>query len=54
MSDCRFGVPPVNYPDPDPDPLCRRSNCNCPVVNILKTCKEIVDYERRPFYMFLL
>ena len=22
MSDCRFGVSPVNYPDPDPDPHC--------------------------------
>ena len=21
MSDCRFGVSPVNYPDPDPDPV---------------------------------
>ena len=21
MSDCRFGVSPVNYPDPDPDDL---------------------------------
>ena len=21
MSDCRFGVSPVNYPDPDPDLL---------------------------------
>ena len=21
MSDCRFGVSPVNYPDPDPDPM---------------------------------
>ena len=20
MSDCRFAVSPVNYPDPDPDP----------------------------------
>ena len=20
MSDCRLGVSPVNYPDPDPDP----------------------------------
>ena len=20
MSDCRFGLSPVNYPDPDPDP----------------------------------
>ena len=23
MSDCRFGVSPVNYPDPDPDPFSR-------------------------------
>ena len=22
MSDCRFGVSPVNYPDPDPDKVC--------------------------------
>ena len=21
MSDCRFGVSPVNYPDPDPEPF---------------------------------
>ena len=21
MSDCRFGVSPVNYPDPEPDPI---------------------------------
>ena len=21
MNDCRFGVSPVNYPDPDPDPF---------------------------------
>ena len=26
MSDCRFGVSPVNYPDPDPEPL------NCPSI----------------------
>ena len=23
MSDCRFGVSPVNYPVPDPDPVCK-------------------------------
>ena len=23
MSDCRFGVSPVNYPDPDPDTVHR-------------------------------
>ena len=22
VSDCRFGVSPVNYPDPDPDESC--------------------------------
>ena len=22
MSDCRFGVSPVNYPDPDPEDNC--------------------------------
>ena len=22
MSDCRFGVSPINYPDPDPDWFC--------------------------------
>ena len=26
MSDCRFGVSPVNYPDPDPDPEHTPSN----------------------------
>ena len=24
MNDCRFGVSPINYPDPDPD-LCDRT-----------------------------
>ena len=24
MSDCRFGVSPVNYPDPDPDVIFSR------------------------------
>ena len=23
MSDCRFGVSPVNYPDPDPDQIAK-------------------------------
>ena len=30
MSDCRFGVSPVNYPDPDPD--------SCASVNNNKKC----------------
>ena len=38
MSDCRFGVSPVNYPDPDPDSdpdpdlaklVCYRKICRC-------------------------
>ena len=28
MSDCRFGVSPVNYPDPDPDPGPARDQIN--------------------------
>ena len=32
MSDCRFGVSPVNYPDPDPDP-------GLPLVNRLSKSK---------------
>ena len=35
--------------------LCRRSNCNCPVVNILKTCKETVRLWKASFlYAFVL
>ena len=35
--------------------LCRRSNCNCPVVNILKTCKEMIWLWKASFlYAFVL
>ena len=35
--------------------LCRGSNCNCPVVNILKTCKETVWLWQASFlYAFVL
>ena len=35
--------------------FCRRSNCNCPVVNILKTCKEMVRLWNVSFlYAFVL
>ena len=36
MSDCRFGVSPVNYPDPDPGRiwLSVRDNCGHPYSNI--------------------
>ena len=35
--------------------LCRRSNCSCPVVNILKTCKEMVQLWKASFsYAFVL
>ena len=31
MSDCRFGVSPVNYPDPDPNPDPNWFDTNCAV-----------------------
>ena len=35
--------------------LCRHSNCSCPVVNILKTCKEMVRLWNASFlYAFVL
>ena len=35
--------------------LCRHSNCNCPVVNILKTCKEMTRLWKASFlYIFVL
>ena len=42
MSDCRFGVSPVNYPDPDPDP---RFPPFLPYVR----CKSGVTFIRRSF-----
>ena len=35
MSDCRFGVSPVNYPDPDPDP-------KMPLTYVLYICGNIL------------
>ena len=37
MSDCRFGVSPVNYPYPDPDPD-------------LVLCQVVVQLLRSPVY----
>ena len=31
--------------------LCRGSNCNCPVVNILKTCKEMIRLWNSSFFI---
>ena len=36
MSDCRFGVSPVNYPDPDPDPV-DNAICKAEVANKLSS-----------------
>ena len=41
MSDCRFGVSPVNYPDPDPDPDLRMSK---------KRYKELYIFEKGVFW----
>ena len=43
MSDCLFGVSPINYPDPDPDPdvlfvgknCSRNSNCQTELVGVV-------------------
>ena len=39
MSDCRFGVSPVNYPDPDPD---------LPGVDSLQCWERACDMEVNP------
>ena len=31
MSDCRFGVSPVNYPDPDPDHTDKKNPHYCQI-----------------------
>ena len=43
MSDCRFGVSPVNYPDPDPE-----------AKQIIFSCKPNQCFaERKPFEILL-
>ena len=34
MSDCRFGVSPVNYPDPDPEYMYRAIKAENRIINI--------------------
>ena len=43
MSDCRFGVSPVNYPDPDPDAHCHR-------VFTVKVMRPIALIKEHPSY----
>ena len=43
MSDCRFGVSPVNYPDPDPE----RRSCDIEKENNRKKAKSIAKYTQR-------
>ena len=41
MSDCRFGVSPVNYPDPDPESLEPDiSACTLLFLQYFKTCSQ--------------
>ena len=49
MSDCRFGVSPVNYPDPDPEvgifkicPVEEASNVFLLVLTILNNCLHLL------------
>ena len=37
MNECRFGVSPVNYPDPDPEGLTAACDCDTPR-SFLLTC----------------
>ena len=48
MSDCRFGVSPVNYPDPDPDVRngCVRYHlCSISMIVIIKLMIIIITIE---------
>ena len=48
MSDCRFGVSPVNYPDPDPE-LSKRSKYNENIfcqIKIITNC-EIASFRKK-------
>ena len=47
MSDCRFGVSPVNYPDPDPDqPAHSRSLISTFVVRCLDSVIPLVSISK--------
>ena len=58
MSDCRYGVSPVNYPDPDPD--ARPKSCSvcydtlircepltkvCVLIRLILISQKITDFE---------
>ena len=37
MSDCHFGVSPVNYPDPDPELFTKETNQDCKSFRLRET-----------------
>ena len=47
MSDCRFGVSPVNYPNPDPDP-----ETSVRALDTSKLYAAILSLKKRPTCMF--
>ena len=49
MSDCRFGVSPVNYPDPDPD---HRVCVRPAVLQIYTLCYMFVKHGLSGFFFF--
>ena len=42
MSDCRFGVSPVNYPDPDPDPDMHLISTICVAILVIESISHVV------------
>ena len=64
MSDCRFGVSPVNYPDPDPDqtgrmPRLSRVFAGCTATLLILSCRgssninndRVQNFIHRPIYL---
>ena len=56
MSDCRFGVSPVNYPDPDPDtefvkgkPLWKFNNSLLKDIQYIKAINKKVDEVKKQY-----
>ena len=50
MSDCRFGVSPVNYPNSDPDIMCKNRNRSALVNELLSNISRFVGQSGLPLH----